>query len=664
MMRLVRLTIQDWGPFRGRQVFEFPQGPGLYFLWGRNEAEPRLGSNGAGKSRLWEAICWLFFGKTSRGIKAGDAANWEVGKGAEVSLEYVVDGDLPCTATRSWSPNRWVMVDWTGTQHDLAKDSANQTLSHLGLSFAAFLNTVWMPQRADMFLDLKPDAKAAMFSELLGLDRWLDRSKKASTLAIEADASCRRLEKDVARITGQLDQIDDHHVHVMHDDWEAKTRARITELERLLAEHLTRRKTAKQLVVTAEEADAAARDELAARIEAHRALLTELAGLKDVVAEASRALTKVGVQRDAVDGHVHFLCKNDHCPTCDQDLDPVMKRENVSKARRTLADLEREEAERAATYKRLIQSQNSITDEADKVQVKVNKQRGVVEQAEFKLRDARQALARLDRDLDDWEDELDALAVAKNPYAELLSMSADRRQALKRDLSQAQRLLDEAEGRHVLFTYWVRGFKEIRLEMIGDALTQLEIEVNSEVSAVGLVGWELRFDVDRETKGGSIQRGFSVHVVSPHNKRPVPWEAWSGGESQRLRMAAQAGLANLSRASTGADINLEVWDEPTDGLGQEGVLDLLKTLETRAVTEQRQIWVVDHHSLSFGGFSGAAGVVKTRKGSHFDLAGLYISGRRHHDQPQPQNASLRSAPDELRLGAPTPRTRLKEGHRA
>jgi len=163
---------------------------------------------------------------------------------------------------------------------------------------------------------------------------------------------------------------------------------------------------------------------------------------------------------------------------------------------------------------------------------------------------------------------------------------------------------------------WSRNFKEIRLQLISEALDQLEIEANNEIMALGLVNWELQFDVDRETKSGNLSRGFTVNVLSPHNDEPVPWESWSGGEAQRLRIGAQAGLSNLIRDRTGADIPLEIWDEPTQGLSKEGVLDLMDCLAARARREDRQVWVVDHSELGYGGFDGIATIVKTDQGSH------------------------------------------------
>jgi DNA repair exonuclease SbcCD ATPase subunit len=232
------------------------------------------------------------------------------------------------------------------------------------------------------------------------------------------------------------------------------------------------------------------------------------------------------------------------------------------------------------------------------------------------MQKAKQALAQEDRDLDRIEDDSEQIEKERNPYDELLREQVRGIDQARDDLESLQARLDASNARFAMLTMWVRNFKEIRLQLIAEALDQLEIEANNEITALGLINWELQFDVDRETKSGSVARGFTVHVISPHNDEPVPWEAWSGGEAQRLRVGAQAGLSNLIRDRTGADIPLEVWDEPTQGLSEEGVLDLLDCLAARAKREDRQIWVVDHRSLGYGGFDGTATVVKTEAGSH------------------------------------------------
>lgn len=624
------IVIENFGPFKARQEFRFPDGPGLYFMWGDNRAEPRLEGNGAGKTSLWNALTWVLHGKTARGLRAGDAANWDVAKGSRVQLEFSdpgLTGKLPAFVERTWGPNTWTYKDLFGKVVDLAADETNPVADALRLSFSAFLNSVLLAQGQPMFLDMRPDAKAALFSDVMGLDKWVERSKRAADIAKGWDDELRRAEAALAHVEGRLhglgaDDADD--LSRKHDAWEVEQMRRRLSLRGRYEEALDRERDAKAALAAAEGEVARARGEVESRepaIRAHKAVVDdydrELAQARKKRDEAKGALD--GMERD-----IEFLRKHARCPTCGQDT-PALDHGHL---------VERDMA--MDEFAALDMHVEQVAAEAELAQARLAKARREViglddelRDRESALRDARRALDMLARDLDDMEAEDDQLADEANPYADMLRRRRQERGQLQRERDDARRAVEHADSRRELFGYWARWHKEIRLQMIADALVQLEIEVNAEASALGLVGWELRFDVDRETKGGNVQRGFSTTVLSPHNDRPVPWEAWSGGESQRLRAAAQMGLSNLIRRRTGATIPLEVWDEPTQWLSAQGVEDLLVALAERAHREGLQVWVVDHRSLGHGGFAGSFGVVKEAgMGSRF-VEGSYSS--RHGD---------------------------------
>jgi len=58
-----------------------------------------------------------------------------------------------------------------------------------------------------------------------------------------------------------------------------------------------------------------------------------------------------------------------------------------------------------------------------------------------------------------------------------------------------------------------------------------------------------------------------------------------------------------------------ILDEPTQHLSTEGIDALLVTLSGIAEAQGIQIWLIDHHSLEFGGFNSITRVVKTDDGS-------------------------------------------------
>ncbi len=75
-MKLLGLSIQGLRSFVGDHVFHFPVGAGTYFVGGDNRKYPEISPNGCGKSAIWDVLCWVLFGKSTRGQIAGDVANW------------------------------------------------------------------------------------------------------------------------------------------------------------------------------------------------------------------------------------------------------------------------------------------------------------------------------------------------------------------------------------------------------------------------------------------------------------------------------------------------------------------------------------------------------------------------------------------------------------
>lgn len=645
------LTITNFGPFVGRQVFTFPSEPGLYFLWGENREEPRLEANGAGKTKLWEALVWCIFGKTSRGLKAGDAANWEAGKGT--SVEFVFEVEEPAwmqyTCRRTWGPISWTLTNGFGDEFDLAKDS-NPLLAALRLEMTAFLNCVLMAQGEPMFLDLKAEAKASLFAEVMQLDRWIEHAKKASRMAGDQDLVSRRLERELAGVEAQLEQLEGAPLDKLFDDWaEGRARRRqgieqeyarlIEDDDRLAAE-----------IAQAQKLEDEAREALKEAVKGSDARRVAVKDKKQLVDECLRSADRLKDRVGRALDDLKFWREHDRCPTCGHEPSD----EEVSAHRHDheaeAEKLERELKAATANLRQAEQALRSAQEAQEGAYLAADRALRRVDDLSARKRDLQRQREALGKRLDELEDQDEAVAAEVNPYAALLDQQDESRQELRRGRSRLQRQLDDSDSQYRLLQNWARWFKEIRLNLIGQALTELEIEVNSCVNALGLIGWELRFEVDRETKSGGMQRGFNVAVRSPHNTKPVPWEAWSGGEGQRLRVAAQEGLANLIRSRTGCPLNLEVWDEPTQWMSGQGVTDLLESLRARASAEGRQIWIVDHRSLHYGGFTGSAGVIKEKQGgSRFDLTGLYIS---QHEQPA---SAASDPPHDVRR----PRTRTR-----
>jgi DNA repair exonuclease SbcCD ATPase subunit len=615
-MRLAEIRLEGFKSFKAPQTFTFPEAPGLYFMSGVNEVQPRLGANATGKSTLLsDALTWVWFDKTTKGLRAGAVRSWGGRAQARVELDYYRTSGELVTVCRTSGPNTWKARVDGGDWFDLANDAGNPVLVDLKLSFQTWQAAAVIAQGRPMFLDLKADEKSAMFGQLLDLDTWLARSKAASDAANDVDAECRGLERELSALASRLNTLNQSTHEDEQEAWlrgvDSRLGAAAKDYERLLHKRETAAK--------AEEAASVA------ALHARRAFERAATGAEEDAEIRKLTATRAEQRQEWSASHARYLDLIDaagrinnmsECPTC---------RQHLSAAAHDIAfDLFVREITAAEKLAKALDDQvNALTARIDEMGAALREidrvrgvKRGEAEDATRKMDDARRDLAVVDQALDRLEDEVERIEAEVSPYANLARRNQSDREQAKKDLDALSARLARKQDRHYYLSYWVKGFKQIRLDEMASALRALEVEVSQALVELGLVGWDLHFSVDKVDRKGRVTKGFSVDVISPEQPGvATPWEAWSGGEAQRLREATQMGLADLIRQRTGASINLEVWDEPTAGLNSQGIVDLLDSLASRAARERRQIWVVDHNSLGYGGFTGGAMVIKTKSGS-------------------------------------------------
>lgn len=615
------LRIKNFRSFKGEQTFHFPSKPGLYFMQGVNEVEPDLGGNAAGKTTIWDALTWCIFGVTADGLKAGDVCNWDAGKDAMVGFVFMAADGEPMLLRRTWGPISWTLhrgADKESLEEvviDLAKDGANEFTDMLRLELEPWLMSVLMAQGRQMFLDLKSEAQATLFSEVLGLERWMQYGREMSERARATDNVIRDLERQRSRLEGELDQVNRTDYTAVHDEWEIENAKRVLSLDVEHKRGIAALRELKDAVGVAEKREEAAR-QVVRDCQPDPKDEEELLALDADIRKMEDQLTRHEVEVAAIEKHMEALREHEECPTCGQEMTGAHIDAECGRARRVLADTEK-------IVERLIKSLKGLRGKRGNIVGDIRRQEQSLEDAREALRDcervtagARRSVELQERELDRIEEEAERLATQENPYAGMARQATRNAAKLREELAAVAGRLEAANERWALQSYWAsKGFKEVRLQEIAQALTELEIEVNSAVTALGLIDWELRFAVDKEGKSGGIQRGFTVTVKSPKNPRPTPWKAWSGGEKQRLRLAANMGLADLIRSRTGAALDLEVWDEPTNGLSPEGWADLFDSLASRARHEKRTIFITDHKAHDYGGFDGVVTVIKRPSGS-------------------------------------------------
>jgi hypothetical protein len=201
-----------------------------------------------------------------------------------------------------------------------------------------------------------------------------------------------------------------------------------------------------------------------------------------------------------------------------------------------------------------------------------------------------------------------------NPFTE--GAQKLRRQVAQVEAGITAKQHEQAENakQFEIVTFWAKGFRDVQLFIIEEVLSEIEAVCNTMLPDVGLDGWEMRFAVERETAKGTTHRGLNVSVLSPHNAKPVKWECWGGGVGQRQRVIATLALSEVLLASAGIETSMEVLDEPTTHMSNEGTEDLCGFLAERALALGRATWWVDHQVVESTRFANVVTVVKDREG--------------------------------------------------
>lgn len=589
-------------------------GLGLHSIRGRNEVEPRLGSNGAGKSSLFGAVTWASYGRTAEGLRNTDILPWAGRDNTTVNVLFQRDGK-PLQIERSASPNRLLLNGRAVAQEDI--DHA------IGLNFDAFTNTFILGQGRPLFFDLPPRDKLELFTAVLELERWEQRSKFASDTASDLDHKLNQRAAELDALISRIEQVNVDITDAKRSmaEWRHEQEARLDSYE-----------TDLEPLQKALEKNSAKRDIADLAYDGHsvswRGQLDGIRQLNDYlrIAEAEKAK-----QSRLMEGDMRDLArlKNElaeldsgvkTCPTCGQPVKRTDMAEHKTEVKDKIAELQRKVRANVGSMETVSQQIEDLTRQLRNAERDAAKFRSKSDAAEAELRVLNSQVTELTAKIAAIKKARQERQDERNPYQEQVQTLRRRKTALLEERKTKETEVTQLERRHARTKFWVKGFKDVRLQIIEDVLQELELTTGAMLEEIGLIDWRVQFAVEKETKSGSIQRGINVTILSPRNRNPVRWENWSGGEGQRLRLISALALSDVLLNHAGIEPGFEVLDEPTQHLSVEGIKDLCTYLAERAKELQRQIWLIDHRAIESSQFKSSITVVKTKTGSQIEGA--------------------------------------------
>lgn len=600
-LKFGRLRLVNFGSFVDECELQLDQGPGLWFISGRNLVDPQRGPSGAGKTTLLNALYWTMTGRTMRSRRPGAKVEARRGKGVtEVELDCL-RGRTSLNIKRTRKPNSLTLNGNPITDADL--------LNELGIKPEVLQYTCLFGQSTPMFLSIGKEEQAALFNDLLDLDIWLKAADKAKAIGKTAEDAVERAQKDINEITGRIAGFREARKEALNqaDTFEVETK---TKIEAFYKQQKTKMqeldKTKAALKALGEPADFT-------KLEEQRAIAdTKIRVIQNRKATALSARTSAANGLKNAEEQLK-KAKDAMCDACGQALPADVKKRRVTKLTDLIGiystDIKRHDSElkefeenidtwdkkRRAAIARLIDVRTADSGERPQLQRQIT----ILETE----------LAAVHRDITH-------LLRTVNPHEQTAKILLARIKTDKNSLEDATADLKRFEGEATLSKLWQTSTKEIRLSIIDEALEETAAMATKHAERLGLHGWRISLSTERQNAAGNTTLGFNAFLYPDGETDPVAWETYSGGEENSLQLAMSFGLADVLLARAGLSPNLMFIDEPTRGLPSEGISDLLECLVDQARDSQKTIYLIDHHSLDRGNFTGMIMVEKSKTGSH------------------------------------------------
>lgn len=576
-MKLIQLTMENFGPFRKRQVLPLAD-LGLVLVKGDNRISNASDSNGVGKTMIFDALSWLIGDQTLSGLRADDVAYRFDKKPCYASLEleegerYLIEkGRRPAFA-------RLVTV---GKKPD---DSDSENLQErieklMGFGFQTFKNAVVFTQKTfDRFASASQADQMKMIDEIQNLDfseplekakAWqkkaaerLDQINRDLSVAENSfsshDDQCRRLQESlrsfdsekavsVARKEGEVNQA------------ESSLDATILELASLQAERErfleASREATKLTEMTREHnkmlADTTAEVEYRTKSKLHEQITETVNGLL----AAGRCPTcrlklagkvgevKEGFQKDLADAEEAIRLLTGRLTEFRNRRDALKKQIDDG----TTALLERHNLATVEDFKRWEKSCSAEVVEAKKQASNV----------------ATSTLVRLQETLAaersrTWtgHDALQTADVKRTEAKNLIAKLQEERIKVNEALAMAEYWVEAFGDRGIrsLMFDSVAPFLNERLAAHSEALSAGESVVTlSAMSALKKGGMKEKLSIGVEWEGGA-----------------GTYKACSAGQTRRIDLALFAAIQDLAESRSARPFPLRIWDEAGDSLDARG----------------------------------------------------------------------------------------------
>ena len=520
----------------------------------KNKTNLIIGTNGAGKSTILDALCFSLFGRSFRKINKPQLINTVNEKDCIVEVEFLI-GTLEWKVIRGIKPNIFEIycndkvIDQVSASNDQQK-WLEQTV--LKMNYKSFTQIVILGSSAFVpFMQLPTSHRREVIEDLLDI-------KIFSSMNTVIKEKIRKIRDEVKTLELKKESLFDK-----------------VEMQKNFIEELENRGNAN---INANKEKIANLDSEVVDCIKENALIEEdvLKNIKkqEEVSGASDKLKKLGTLKGKISQKVStitvehkFFNENTVCPTCTQEIDEEFRINKINDAQNKAKDLQsgykelevaiKEEEDREHQFTTLSKEITKLTHEVSRNNTKISG-------CQRQIRDLENEIQKLTNQLKNRNSEHEKL----ESFQETLHNTYDEL-AIKKDSIN-----------YYDFSYGLLKDGGVKSKIIKKYLPLINQQVNRYLQ---MMDFYINFTLDEE---------FNETVQSPIHE-DFSYASFSEGEKQRIDLALLFTWREVARMKNSVNCNLMILDEIFDSsLDSSGTEEFLKIIQF--VVKDANIFVISH----------------------------------------------------------------------
>ena len=513
-----------------------------------------IGTNGAGKSTVLDALCFSLYGKAFRKINKAQLINSTNEKGALVEIEFSVN-NTDWKVVRGIKPNTFEiyrddkLLDQSHSAVDQQKWLEQNVLK---MNYKSFTQIVILGSSSFVpFMQLPTSSRREVVEELLDIKIFSSMNSLIKERIRRHKEEIRTFELKKESLKDKID-MQERFIKEIEDNGKSDIKNKETKIGTLLSEENDFMNDNVKLM---EELD-----DFENQLKNYTGASEKLRKLCDIKGKLSHKVSTITKEHK-------FFSENVSCPTCTQPIQEEFRLNKIEDAQNKAKELQ-------SGFKELEQAINkeeererlftSLTKEISTLTHGISKNNTQIAGCQRQVRDLESEIQRIADQLANRNTEHDKLAELK----ENLKTTYDKLAEKKEDVFYHD------------FTYSLLKDGGVKSKIINKYLPLINQQVNKYLQ---MMDFYINFKLDGE---------FNETIQSPIHE-DFSYSSFSEGEKMRIDLALLFTWREVARFKNSVNTNLlimdEVFDSSLDGLGTDEFLKII-----RFVIKDANIFVISH----------------------------------------------------------------------